>query len=439
MEASEIKEKLEKFASAVKEMQNRNDLLEKKVNEADNKQALEKAKEDVDKLSKSLETYFVEQAAQKKTIETLEKSNEQLVKSILESKNSDGDSYDHEREQAIARYMKKGRPIPEEIQKKMSIELVSKSTFGLDEKEIEHLATKDLLAGSEPDGGFFVSADRSARLVERVFETSPMRGLATVETTTSDRWEIILDDDEATDGGWVGEVDDRTGTASAKVGLLIVPIGEIYAEPKASQKMLDDAGFDIAGWHQRKVSRKFARSENTAFVDGDGSNKPKGFLQFPNWTTPGVYERYKVEQIETAGSGTIAGDDLIKLQGSLVEEFQASAVWAMKRETFYNYCLTLKSDDGFYLFNPILLATGQPLQILGKPVTFFADMEAVSGGNLAVAYADWSEFYVIVDRIGIRVIRDNVTAKPYTKFYTTKRVGGSVQNFQAGKLLAIKS
>jgi HK97 family phage major capsid protein len=300
------------------------------------------------------------------------------------------------------------------------------------------LAKKDLLAGSAPDGGFFLSNDRSSRVSMRVFETSPVRSVATVETTTADVWEVLIDDDEPA-SGWVGEVQDRPKTDSAQVALIKIPIHEQYAMPQATQKILDDAGFDIAGWHQRKVADKFSRLENTAFVSGDGSAKPKGFLSYSAWAAAGTYQRDAVEQVTTAASGTIAGDDLIGLQGSLIENYQPGAAWMMRRATFFNSIMTLADTAGQYLLNPLMIAQGADLQLLGKPVVLAADMPAVAANALSVCYANWREFYTVVDRLGIRILRDPLTSKPYVKFYTTKRVGGAVTNYEAGKILKIKA
>lgn len=335
----------------------------------------------------------------------------------------------------FARFMKSGAPIPEDDLQVIYKDIAQKSLHGVDDERV-HQEAKALVAGSNADGGFFLTTDRSSMISKRIFETSPLRAMANIQTTTSDVWEIILDDDEPS-AGWVGEVDSRPVTDTAQVALVQIPIHEMYANPKATQKMLDDAGFDIAAWHQGKVTRKFSRLENTAFVTGDGSQKPKGFLTYADRTTATTYQRNTVEQLDTATASTIAADDLIKLMGKLFEEYQINSQWAMSRDTFFSYVMTLKASSGEYLINQRVIAEGGQMVILGKPVNLFADMPAKADSALVIALADWQEFYTIVDRMGIRVLRDPYTAKPYVLYYTTKRVGGAVTNFQAGKILKV--
>lgn len=300
------------------------------------------------------------------------------------------------------------------------------------------IATKDLLSGSGPNGGYVVPADRSARIIRRLFETSPLRNLASVETTTSDVFEFLGDDDEP-DAGWVGEVAQRPTTNTADLSVVKIPIHELYAQPRATQKIIDDAGFDIEGWHQGKVERRFMRLENQSFVAGDGSRRPRGFTQYQNWGAAGVYERDKVEQVATSvTANTFEADDLINLQNSLLEEYQMNATWGMHRVTFTRV-MQLKDSEGQYLLSRTLLREGADKMLLGSGVTFLNDMsrDFTTTNALPIAIADWREFYTIVDRFGIRVIRDEYTNKPYILFYTTKRTGGGVTNFQAGKLLRI--
>jgi HK97 family phage major capsid protein len=335
-------------------------------------------------------------------------------------------------------YMRKGIAIDDELVDAMCKAHAEAALLGADDDKLE-FHKKDLVAGSGPDGGYFILPDRSSSVSTRIFETSPLRPVANIVTTNSDVWEIPIDDDEPA-SGWVGEVEARPDTASSQVGLIKIPVHEQYASPKATQKMLDDAGFDIEAWHNMKVSRKFGRLENTGFVSGDGSKKPKGFLDYPAWAAAGVYERHKVEQVTATGTaGTLdEADDLITLQNTLLEDYQAGAAWGMRRATF-TAVMTLKDSQGQYLLNPNILKEGTDKVLLGSSVIFMSDMPAVAGDALAVVYADWSEFYTIVDRLGIRVLRDPYTSKPYTKFYTTKRVGGAVTNYEAGKILKINS
>lgn len=432
MDASELKENMEKVAKGVADVQKLH-----KEDARKNAEQIENLKEEIKKSHEPV----IEQDAQLKAQAAALKANQDAIETLTKAINENGskaEANNEEYEQAMAHWMKTGKPADEELMRKSAEDLVARSTFGLDQSGIENVAQKDLLAGSAPDGGFFLSTDRSSSVSMRVFETSPVRSVANIVTTTADVWETILDDDEPA-SGWVGEVQARPKTDSAQVALIKIPVHEQYAMPQASQKILDDAGFDIAGWHQRKTADKFSRLENTAFVSGDGSAKPKGFLSYAAWAAAGTYQRDAIEQVETATAVTVAGDDLLELQGSLIENYQPNAVWMMRRAVLFNNIYTLADSAGNYLYNPVMIRDGAPLQLLGKPVVLASDMPAIANNSLSIAYGDFREGYTVVDRLGIRVLRDPLTTKPYVKFYTTKRVGGAVTNYEAIKLLKIKS
>lgn len=435
----ELESKLEDIVKGVEALNAKHAEFESKstADTAESKAILDKIKEDIVKNVEASQKERTELAAivhqQKEDFEMLQKSIIAGTKGGDEGLKSAFDEYNNH----FAAFMKKGIPVPAEDVERIYRDIAIKSSHGASDNDIE-IEVKTLVAGSNVDGGFFLTTDRSSAMSKRIFETSPMRPLADIQTTTSDVWEIILDDGEP-DAGWVGEVSARPDTNTAGVGLIQISIHELYAKPKATQKMLDDAGFDIAAWHQGKVTRKFGRIENTSFTIGDGSKKPKGFSSYPAWDTAGTYQRDAVEQHETATATSIEADDLIALQGLLIEDYQNAAQWAMKRQTFFNNILTLKDSQGAYLINPRLIAEGGRLVLLGQPVNLFNDMPIVANNSLSVAIADWREFYTIVDRMGIRVLRDPFTETPYIKFYTTKRVGGAVTNFEAGKILKTKS
>lgn len=293
---------------------------------------------------------------------------------------------------------------------------------------------KALSAGTDPDGGYLVNPATSSTIVTRIFESSPLRQLATVETISTDSLEFLIDDNEA-NAVWVGELDSRNETSTPDIGKLVIPVHEMYAEPRASQKLLDDAAVNIEQWLAGKVADKFARVEATAFVTGNGILKPRGFATYDAWAAAGVYERNKIEQINSGSSGAFTADGLIELQNSVKDVYQNNAVFMMKRASF-SAIRKLKDNANQYLLGIGIggLNNAQQMTILGKPVVFADDMPGTGANNLAAAYGDFRAGYTIVDRIGIRVLRDAFTAKPYIKFYTTKRVGGGVTNFEAIKL-----
>lgn len=312
-------------------------------------------------------------------------------------------------------------------------EIVETKMFGLTDDKIE-LATKEMVAGVNPDGGYFITPERMSTFITRLFETSPIRLHATIHSTVKDVVEFILDDQEAA-VGWVGEVETRPVTATAQIGLLSIPVHEIYAKPKATQKMLNDAGFNLEQHINNKGVDKMSRTENTAFVSGDGSKKPKGFLSYPAWSAAGVYQRDAVEQlVGTDATNGFSANDLITLQNALHEEYQASAVFGMTRTTF-SQVMKMKGTDGHYMLDRNMLLAGADRIVLGKKVAIFADMPELLTDSLSIVYGSFREGYTIIDRIGVRVLRDPFTDKPYVQFYMTKGVGGAVTNYESLKIL----
>jgi len=303
--------------------------------------------------------------------------------------------------------------------------------------EDRKLKLKAALVGSSPDGGYYAPIDVSNQINKRIFETSDLRSVANVVTTAGEARSSIIDDQE-NDAGWVGEVSNRPSTDTAQVGLKEITIHEMYAMPKASQKVLDDALFNVAGWLTQKTSDKFVRLENNAFINGDGVQKPEGILSLGDWASVESYLRGSLGTRSTAASLTIAADDLIKMQGDLFEGYQARATWAFHRRIWTDKIVTLKDENNNYLLNFQMMFQGATFALLGKPVKLMGDLPSTISASAYVAlYADFMEGYTIVDRIGIRVLRDPYTNKPFILFYTTKRVGGGVTNYQAIKRLKI--
>jgi HK97 family phage major capsid protein len=298
--------------------------------------------------------------------------------------------------------------------------------IGADEK-------KALSVGTDSDGGYVVHPDMSGAIVTKVFETSPMRAYASIQVISTDSLEGLFDLEEAV-SGWVGETDGRPDTGTPQLGKWRIPVHELYAKPKATQKILDDAEINMEAWLAGKVSEKFARDEAAAFVSGNGVNKPRGFLTYVDGTTlPGTIER-----INTGANGAFTaapngGDALIDALYGLKAQYRANATWFMNRATT-KLARKLKDSDGAYLWSPGI-AAGQPASLLGYPIAAFEDMPNPATGSLSIAVGDMRAAYQIVDRVGIRTLRDPYSAKPYVEFYTTKRVGGDVINFEAIKLL----
>ena len=298
--------------------------------------------------------------------------------------------------------------------------------MGVDER-------KALSVGSDPDGGYVVTPDLSGRIVQKVWETSPMRAYASVQVISTDALEGLYDLDQAS-SGWVGETDARSETNTPVIGKWRIPVHELYAKPRATQKLLDDNSINMEQWLAGKVAEKFARDEAAAFVNGNGVGRPRGFLTYPNGTTlPGT-----IEQIKTGVNGAFAnapngGDVMVNALYALKAVYRANAVWFMNRST-QREVRKLKDNYGAYIWQPSYQA-GVPSAILGYPLAPFEDLPNPATGSLSIAVGDMRETYQIVDRIGIRTLRDPYSAKPYVEFYTTKRVGGDVVNFEALKLI----
>jgi len=305
-------------------------------------------------------------------------------------------------------------------------------------RDQEELLQKAMSTDSDPDGGYSVMPDTSGRIVQFVFDTSPIRQIAAVQTISSDALEGYNDLDEA-GSGWVSERGSRPETDTPELGRYRIQAHELYAEPRATQRLLDDSELDVEGWLATKVSDKFARDEATAFVTGDGVGKPRGFLTYPAGTPSasswGVIERQLSGANGAFDAAPDGGDALVDLVYKLKSAYRQNARFVMNRLTMAAV-RKLKDSDGAYIWAPGITQSGLGMLLLGHQVVEAEDMPDYSDtGALGIAFGDFSRAYQIVDRVGIRVLRDPFTSKGFVKFYTTKRVGGDVINFDAIKLM----
>lgn len=292
-----------------------------------------------------------------------------------------------------------------------------------------------LSVGSDPAGGYWVTPDVGGKIVELIYETSPVRQIADVQTIGTDALEGRYDLDEA-DSGWVGEQGTRSETDTPEVGKWRIEAHEQYAEPKTTQKNLDDSSLDVEGWLARKVADKLSRRENTAFVSGTGVLKPRGFLTYTAGT-PSASTFNVIEQVASGASGAFAasdpGDKLIDLVFALKAAYRQNAAFGMSRTTVAEV-RKLKDGQDNYLWAPNF-SERQGGMLLGYPIVEMEDMPAIAADSLSIVFGDFRAAYQIVDRQGIRVLRDPLTSKGFVKFYTTKRVGGAVVNFEALKIM----
>jgi HK97 family phage major capsid protein len=209
----------------------------------------------------------------------------------------------------------------------------------------------------------------------------------------------------------------------------------LYANPAVTQSILDDANTNVEDLLSRKVGDKLARVENAAFLNGSGTGKPRGILTYQNGTN-WTQDSKQIEQVQTATTATLDFDTILTLPYKLKAQYRARARWAFAR-TLFPVIRALKDTYGRYLWEPSLQA-GMPSSLVGLPIVELNDFPAFASGALVAALADWQESYQIVDRQGIRILRDPYTAKPFVSFYTTKRTGGEVINGDAIKLLKVK-
>lgn len=292
--------------------------------------------------------------------------------------------------------------------------------------------------GSDPDGGYTVTPDTSGRIVKKIYETSPMRQVAAVTTIGTDRLEGFNDLGEGT-AGWVGETPARTATGTPQLGKWEIPVHEMYAFPQVTQKLLDDSMFDIESWLADKTSDKFIRTENAAFLNGDGVMKPRGLLTYTTAATADSSRAWgSFQHVATGTSGgfgttTNGTDKLIDLVYALKAGYRANANFMMSRSSVAGV-RKLKDGQGNYAWQPSVTALSGGM-LLGFNIVEAEDMPVIGADSLSIAFGDFREAYQIVDRIGIRVLRDALTNKPYVGFYTTKRVGGDAVHFEAVKFL----
>ena len=295
---------------------------------------------------------------------------------------------------------------------------------------------KTLSVGSDPDGGYFVTPDTGGRIVKKVYETSPIRQIASQQTISTDALEGIEDLDEA-GAGYAGEKTLSGDQKTPQVGKWRIPVWWIDTEPKTTQQLLDDSAVDVEAWLSGKVADKFGRFESKEFVTG--ATKIRGFCSYEMAEDTGAGVAWeKIGYVKTGVSSDFAAsnpaDQILDLIGLLKAAYLPNAQFVTRRSVVTKVRKFKDGTTNAYLWQPSFVL-GDPERIAGYPVTRAEDMPALGAGSLSLAFGDFSQAYQIVDRQGIRVLRDNLTSKPYVKFYTTKRVGGGVLNFEAIKFL----
>lgn len=300
---------------------------------------------------------------------------------------------------------------------------------------LKTMEEKAMSAGSGPDGGFLVPQPAEREILQRLASVSPIRALATVREISTATFRKAFPVG-APVAGWTGEVDARAQTNSPILADMNFPAMELFAMPAATQTLLDDSAVDVEQWLAEEIDTVFAEQEGSAFVVGDGVNKPTGFLNYPV-STHAAWSWGKLGYTPTGVAGAFAAsnpsDQIIDLVYSLRAGYRQNARFVMNRKT-QSAVRKLKSSGGDYLWQPPASAD-QSASLMGFGVTEVENMPDIAASANAIAFGDFRRGYLVVDRLGVRILRDPYSAKPYVLFYTTKRVGGGVQDFDAIKLL----
>ncbi|MCD0495918.1 phage major capsid protein [Achromobacter sp. MY14] len=289
--------------------------------------------------------------------------------------------------------------------------------------------------GADDQGGYLAPVEWDRTITDRLVLVSPMRQLAHVQPV-SGSGHTKLFNMGGTASGWVGETAARPQTGTGTFASLGFGWGEIYANPAATQQILDDSAINLESWLAGEVETEFAKQEGLAFVSGDGANKPFGILTYVTGGANAAKHPFgAIKAVNSGAAATITSDGLIDLIYDLPSAFTGNARFSMNRKT-QGVIRKLKDGQGNYLWQPSYVA-GQPATVGGFPATETPDMPDVAANAIAVLFGDFKRTYTVYDRVGVRVLRDPYTAKPYVLFYTTKRVGGGVHNPEPMRALKI--
>lgn len=314
-------------------------------------------------------------------------------------------------------------------QKAFASYLRSGDDDGLRGLELEGKAMSSAVAA---DGGYLVDPQTADTIKSSLSSTASIRAIANVVSVDATSFDVLVDHADI-GAGWASETGAFAETDSPQIDRITIPLHELSALPKASQRLLDDSAFDIEGWLAERIANKFARSEASAFVSGDGVEKPNGFLNAP-MVADDSWAWGSLGYVPTGVDGELGGaEKIIDLVYALPAEYRASATFVLNSRTV-GALRQLKDSDGRFLWSDGL-AAGEPARLLGYPVLIAEDMPDVASDAAAIAFGDFGAGYTIAERPDLRVLRDPFSAKPHVLFYATKRVGGGVSDYAAIKLL----
>lgn len=305
------------------------------------------------------------------------------------------------------------------------------------EAGLREMEQKAVNVGTAADGGYALPEEIDRQIGKTLQDISPMRQVCNVIQVSTTDYKRLFDRNGIA-SGWVGETDARAATATSALAEIAAFMGEVYANPQATQTSLEDLFFNVESWLAQGVAEEFAKAEGVAFTGGNGTNKPKGILAYTFAATADASRTFgEFEYVATGVAGDWAAsnkaDKLIDLVYKMKAQHRANARW-MTNRAILGEIRQFKDSNGQYLFQPSLSAS-QPATLLGYEITENEDVTAKAANSLSVLFGDFKAGYTIVDRVGTSTLRDPYTNKPYVGFYTRKRVGGMAVDTDAIKAL----
>ncbi|MEL6284208.1 MAG: phage major capsid protein, partial [Pseudomonadota bacterium] len=275
------------------------------------------------------------------------------------------------------------------------------------------LEQKALSSAVNADGGYLIDPATSQTVSTALNGASSIRSIANVVTVEASAYDVLIDHSEM-GAGWQVETGSASETATPQIDRISIALNELSAHPKVSQRLLDDSAFDLEAWLADRISDRFARAENAAFVMGDGVDEPTGFL-----TAPAVAEDSwswgSLGYVPTGEAGGFPSsnpsDALIDLVYTLGARYRRNAVFVMNSTTA-GVIRKFKDADGRYLWTETVIE-GQPPRLFGYPVTIAEEMPDIGAGADAIAFGDFRAGYTIAERPDLRILRDPYSAKPH--------------------------
>ncbi|OUS06125.1 capsid protein [Rhodobacterales bacterium 52_120_T64] len=294
---------------------------------------------------------------------------------------------------------------------------------------------KSLSTAVSADGGYLVDPQTADQITGVLRGASSIRAIANVVQVESTAYDVLVDHTDI-GAGWASETGTAAETGTPQVERISIPLHELSALPKASQRLLDDTAFDVEGWLATRIADKFSRAEGVAFINGDGIDKPKGFLTYTA-VDNASWAWGELGYVATGAAGDFDGidpaDAIVDLVYSLGARYRANAAFVMNSKTA-GAVRKMKDADGRFLWSDGL-AAGEPARLMGYPVLIAEDMPDIAADATAISFGDFSAGYTVAERPDLRILRDPFSAKPHVLFYATKRIGGDVSDFAAIKLL----